>query len=182
MRRRFVRAGIGLHILMAEDNVYQPRPRHRPARKARPLSRACRQWTRGSAGRRARSLRPDPDGRPDAGDGRFSKPHSVFEESELGSGRHIPIAAMTAHAMAGDRERCLAAGMDDYISKPLQKAELVALLDRIIAKVTRARKKAHKTNFVTLSAAALHERAIAKKPWRRSREHKPAREMRERRG
>ncbi len=47
------------------------------------------------------------------------------------SGRHTPIVAMTAHAMTGDRERCLAAGMDDYISKPLQKPELLALLDRI---------------------------------------------------
>jgi CheY-like chemotaxis protein len=43
---------------------------------------------------------------------------------------HTPIAAMTAHAMEGDRERCLAAGMDDYISKPLRKADLLDLLQR----------------------------------------------------
>jgi CheY-like chemotaxis protein len=54
-----------------------------------------------------------------------------IRDSEQGSGRRTPIAAMTAHAMTGDRERCLDAGMDDYISKPLQKAELLALLERI---------------------------------------------------
>jgi signal transduction histidine kinase/CheY-like chemotaxis protein len=54
-----------------------------------------------------------------------------IRESEQATGRHTPIAAMTAHAMAGDRQRCLDAGMDDYISKPLQKAELLALLKRI---------------------------------------------------
>jgi PAS domain S-box-containing protein len=53
--------------------------------------------------------------------------------AEKASGRHTPIAAMTAHAMAGDRERCLAAGMDYYLSKPLEKADLLALLERIFA-------------------------------------------------
>jgi CheY-like chemotaxis protein len=38
---------------------------------------------------------------------------------------------MTAHAMSGDRQRCLAAGMDDYLSKPLEKTEVLALLERI---------------------------------------------------
>ncbi len=46
------------------------------------------------------------------------------------TGRHTPIAAMTAHAMDGDRERCLAGGMDDYITKPLKAADLLALLTR----------------------------------------------------
>jgi len=44
--------------------------------------------------------------------------------------QHIPIIAMTAHAMAGDRERCIDAGMDDYVTKPLEPRVLFNALDR----------------------------------------------------
>jgi CheY-like chemotaxis protein len=57
----------------------------------------------------------------------FEATHHI-REREAATNRHTPIVAMTAHAMAGDRERCLAAGMNDYIAKPIRKEDLARVI------------------------------------------------------
>src|SRR5262249_39622034 len=51
-----------------------------------------------------------------------------IRDDEASTGRHVPIIAMTANAMEGDREQCLAAGMDDYVSKPINQKKIRATL------------------------------------------------------
>jgi PAS domain S-box-containing protein len=56
---------------------------------------------------------------------------AAIRRDELGTGRHVPIVGLTAHAMQGDRERCLNAGMDDYLSKPIRPEELKRILESL---------------------------------------------------
>lgn len=57
-----------------------------------------------------------------------------IRRSERGKGRRCPIIALTAHGRHGDRERCLQAGMDDYLAKPLDKDQLIDMLTRYVTK------------------------------------------------
>ena len=57
---------------------------------------------------------------------------AAIRQMEQATGNHIPIVAMTAHALKGDQERCLAGGMDAYISKPIRQLELYATIERIL--------------------------------------------------
>ncbi|MFH1862611.1 MAG: response regulator, partial [bacterium] len=121
----------GLHILVAEDNLVNQRL------VVRLLEKKGYQVTVANNGKEALTIlhsqrkdkfdlvlmdvqMPELDG---------LEATRIYRQREAETENHLPIIAMTAHAMKGDRERCLEAGMDDYVSKPIKAEELYKLLE-----------------------------------------------------
>jgi signal transduction histidine kinase/DNA-binding response OmpR family regulator len=118
-----------LHILLAEDNAVNQklaitlleRAGHRVS-LASNGAEAVSMWRNGGVDLILMDVQmPEVDG--------FEATRQIRQQ-EQPRGGHVAIVAMTAHAMAGDRERCLQAGMDDYLSKPIQRPELLGVLAR----------------------------------------------------
>ena len=127
--------GMPLHILLSEDNPVNQKL------AIRLLEKAGHRVTLASTGREALTAwenagtpgfdvvlmdiqMPDMDG---------MEATAAIRNLEKNSEKHVPILAMTAHAMRGDKERCLASGMDGYISKPIYPAGLFAEIERCVA-------------------------------------------------
>ncbi|HXE79641.1 MAG TPA: response regulator [Vicinamibacterales bacterium] len=131
---RPVHAGPGLRVLIAEDNVVNQkltaalltRRGHQPV--VVPNGReAVEAWKAGGFDAIFMDVQmPEMDG--------FEATQAI-RSAERETGAHITIIAMTAHAMTGDRERCLEAGMDDYITKPISIKEV----DRVLLQLVQAR-------------------------------------------
>jgi signal transduction histidine kinase/DNA-binding NarL/FixJ family response regulator len=75
-----------------------------------------------------------------------------IREKEKETELHLPIIAMTAHALKGDRERCLVAGMDSYVAKPMKSADLIAVLNSIDSMLPEA--ITHETNSTEAASGA----------------------------
>jgi len=122
----------GLRVLLAEDNVVNQTLAVRLLEK-----RGCRVVVAGNGREAVAALEkggfdlvlmdvqmPEMDG---------LEATAAIREKEITTGTHIPIIAMTAHAMKGDRERCLAGGIDGYVSKPVRPQELFEAIETFIS-------------------------------------------------
>jgi signal transduction histidine kinase/DNA-binding response OmpR family regulator len=128
--------GAGLRILLAEDNVINQRLAARLLEKAghdvtiaRDGQQAVDAWSRAEASTPFDLILMDVQMPVQDG----FQATAAIRQAEESSGRHVTIVAMTAHAMQGDRERCLAAGMDGYLPKPPAPKDLRALLAKSVA-------------------------------------------------
>jgi two-component system sensor histidine kinase/response regulator len=83
---------------------------------------------------------------------------AAIRQAERGTNRHIPILAMTAYAMKGDRERCLESGMDGYVSKPIQQRELSEMIEKLVASGGSAEKNEKPAHLVIIDRDEIQER------------------------
>ncbi len=127
VRSAAAKGGRSLRILVAEDNVVNQQVAVGMIERAGHLARIA------NNGREALALldreafdvvlmdvqMPELDG---------FETTAAIRERERSTGRHVPIVAVTAHTMKGDADRCLAAGMDAYVAKPLRSQELLAAI------------------------------------------------------
>ncbi|EMI21079.1 multi-sensor hybrid histidine kinase [Rhodopirellula maiorica SM1] len=122
-----------LNILLAEDGLVNQRvamgflkPRGHNVVIAEDGKQAVQAWENGSFDLILMDVQmPEMDG---------IEATEWIREKERASGEHIPIIAMTANAMKGDRQRCLDAGMNDYVSKPVQPDSLFEVIEQCISK------------------------------------------------
>jgi len=82
----------------------------------------------------------------------------AIRERERATGAHVRIVAMTAHALNGDRERCLAAGMDGYLSKPIEPEMLYAVVEEALEPPAPAAAPARRFDEAIIDEAALRHR------------------------